>query len=212
MEIKDSANSQDLERATVTFEAVRPRLFGIAYRMLGSAAEAEDVVQDTWIRWQSTDRAVVRHPPAFLATTATRLAINVAASARLRRETYIGPWLPEPVDTTCDPALGAEQTESLGFAVLLMLEELSPTERAAYILREAFDYPYGQIAQILNLKEANARQLVSRARKHLTPERLSSTGSTGSTEQQSLLTAFLNAARTGNLGALEDLLTPDCHN
>ena len=122
------------------FLSVRPRLFGIAYRMLGSAAEAEDIVQDVWVRWQTADRSVVRDAAAFLVTTATRLAINVMQSARSRRETYVGPWLPEPVDTSADPGLGAERGEALELGVLVLLEKLSPTERAAYILREAFDY------------------------------------------------------------------------
>ena len=122
------------------FAEVRPRLFGIAYRMLGSAAEAEDIVQDVWLRWQATDRHVVENPPAFLATTTTRMCINFSQSAQSRREIYVGPWLPEPVDTSSDPLLGAERGEALGFAVLLLLEKLSPTERAAYVLREAFDY------------------------------------------------------------------------
>src|SRR5207249_8067829 len=110
------------------FALVRPRLFGIAYRMLGSAAEAEDIVQDVWLRWQSTNRSVVENPPAFLATTTTRLCINLAQSAHSRRETYIGMWLPEPVDTTGDPGLGAERGEALKLAVLVLLEKLSPSE------------------------------------------------------------------------------------
>jgi RNA polymerase sigma factor (sigma-70 family) len=153
------------------FVKVRPRLFGIAYRILGSAAEAEDIVQDVWVRWQSTNRSVVLDPPAYLATSTTRLAINLAQSARSRREVYVGPWLPEPVDTSTDPLLGAERGEALEFAVLLLLEKLSPTERAAYVLREAFDYPYRQIAEILQLEEANTRQLVTRARQHITDGR-----------------------------------------
>src|ERR1700690_4133046 len=122
------------------FAEVRPRLFGIAYRMLGSAAEAEDIVQDVWLRWQATDRSVVEHPPAFLAKTTTRLCINLAQSAPSRHETYMGTWLPEPVDTSGDPALGAERGEALKLAIVVLLEKLSPTERAAYVLREAFDY------------------------------------------------------------------------
>jgi RNA polymerase sigma factor (sigma-70 family) len=153
------------------FLRARPVLFGIAYRMLGSAAEAEDIVQDVWVRWQMTDRTVVRDPAAFLATTATRLAINVMKSARSRRETYVGTWLPEPVDTSADPALGAERGEALSFAVLLLLEKCSPTERAAYILREAFNYPYREIGDILRVEEANARQLVTRARQHVSDAR-----------------------------------------
>jgi RNA polymerase sigma-70 factor (ECF subfamily) len=149
------------------FLSMRARLFGIAYRMLGSAAEAEDIVQDVWVRWQTADRSLVRDAAAFLATTATRLAINVMQSARSRRETHVGPWLPEPVDTSPDPRLGVERRQALAFGVLLLVEELSPTERAAFILREAFDYPYRDIAHVVGLEEANARQVVTRARQRV---------------------------------------------
>jgi DNA-directed RNA polymerase specialized sigma24 family protein len=132
------------------FMSVRPRLFGIAYRMLSSATEAEDLVQEAWLRWQATDRAAVVNPAAFLATATTRLAINALQSARMRRETYVGPWLPEPVDTSADPYLGAERGEALQFAALLLMEKLTPGERAAYVLREAFDYPYGQTSAVLS--------------------------------------------------------------
>ena len=196
----------NLDDALAAFQAVRGRLFGIAYRMLGSASEAEDIVQEAWLRWQGTDRTVVRDPPAFLATATTRLAINALQSARSRRETYIGPWLPEPVDTSADPTLGAERAEALGFAVLVMLERLSPTERAAYVLREAFAYPYEQICEILQVSEAAARQLVSRARKHLAGERRREVPQS---EQRRLLTAFLTAAKTGDLIQLERLLSED---
>ena len=135
------------------FESVCPRLFGIAYRMLGSAAEAEDIVQDAWLRCQGTDRSVVQDPPAFLATATTRLAITFAQSARSRRETYIGPWLPEPVDTESNPRLGAERAEALGFAVLLLLEKLSPTERAAYVLREANDVTKEEAVQSKRIRK-----------------------------------------------------------
>ncbi len=188
------------------FVSVRPRLFGIAYRVLGSAAEAEDIVQDAWLRWQVTDRSLVLDPPAFLATTTTRLAINLAQSARSRRETYVGPWLPEPVDTSTDPHLGAERGEALEFAVLLLLEKLSSTERAAYVLREAFDYPYWQIAEILQLEEANTRQLVTRARQHITDGRRAPVSSA---EQRRLLEAFIAAAQKGDLAALEGLFAAD---
>ena len=188
------------------FAAVRPRLFGIAYRMLGSAAEAEDIVQDVWLRWQATDRSVVENPPAFLATTTTRMCINFAQSAQSRRETYVGPWLPEPVDTSSNPALGAERGEALELAILLLLEKLSPTERAAYVLREAFDYSYRQIADILQMEEANARQLVSRARKHIADGRRTPTSSA---ERQRLLEAFIGAAQKGDLAALEGLFAED---
>ncbi len=188
------------------FAPVRPRLFGIAYRMLGSAAEAEDVVQDVWMRWQSTNRNVVENPPAYLATTTTRLCINLAQSAHSRRESYIGTWLPEPVDTSADPGIGAERGEALKLAVLMLLEKLSPTERAAYVLREAFDYSYDQIADILKMEEANVRQLVSRARKHISDGRRTSVSSS---EQRRFLEAFIAAAQKGNMAALEGLLAED---
>src|SRR5258707_6031129 len=188
------------------FAPVRPRLFGIAYRMLGSAAEAEDVVQDVWMRWQSTNRNVVENPPAFLATTTTRLCINLAQSAHTRRETYIGTWLPEPVDTSADPEIGAERGEALKLAVLLLLEKLSHTERAAYVLREAFDYSYDQIATILQMEEANVRQLVSRARKHIADGRRTSVSSN---EQRRFLEAFIAAAEKGDMAALEGLFAED---
>ncbi|MEU7983599.1 RNA polymerase sigma-70 factor [Streptosporangium canum] len=195
-----------LERAATAFIELRPRLFGIAYRMLGSATEAEDIVQEVWLRWQDTDRAAVENPSAFLALITTRLSINVAQSARVRRESYIGPWLPEPVDTSLDPAVGAERGEALEFAFLLLLERLTPTERAAYVLREAFDYPYPQIAEILQLSTVNVRQLVSRARKHLTAVRREPVDKV---EHRRLLAAFVDAAQTGNISALEGLFAAD---
>jgi len=178
------------------FLQVRPRLFRIACRMLGSAAEAEDIVQDVWVRWQTADRSVVRDAPAFLATTATRLAINVIQSARSRRETFIGPWLPEPVDASADPGLGVERSEALEVAVQILLEKLAPTERAAYILREAFDYPYREIADILRLEEANARQLVTRARQRVADGRRAPASPA---EQRRLLDAFVSAAQRGDV-------------
>jgi RNA polymerase sigma-70 factor (ECF subfamily) len=196
----------NLDDALEVFQSVRRRLFGIAYRMLGSAAEAEDIVQETWLRWQGTDRSAVLDPPAFLATTTTRLAINALKSARARRETYVGPWLPEPVDTSADPTLGAERAEGLGFAVLTMLERLTPNERAAYVLREAFAYPYSQIGEVIQTSEAAARQLVSRARKDLAGERRREVSPE---EQRRLLTAFVSAARTGDLDQLEQLFADD---
>ena len=198
--------ADDLEDAVAVFHEVRPRLMGIAYRMLGSRTEAEDLVQEVWLRWQAADRRTVVSPVAYLSTAITRLAINTSQSARARRETYIGPWLPEPVDTSADPHLGAERGEALSFAVLLVLERLSPTERAAYILREAFDYPYDELAAILQSTEAAVRQQVSRARKRIRAERR--TEISGS-QQRTLLTAFIDAARSGDLAALENLLAKD---
>ncbi|MFI6078243.1 RNA polymerase sigma-70 factor [Actinoplanes sp. NPDC051343] len=196
----------DLDEATAVFQGLRPRLFGIAYRMLSSASEAEDLLQEVWLRWQATDRSQVKNPGAFLATTTTRLAINELQSARVRRETYIGPWLPEPVDTSADPYLGAERGEALEFAALLLMEKLTPNERAAYVLREAFDYPYGQIADILQSTEPAVRQLVSRARKHVAGDRRTPVAAD---EQKELLTRFIAAARSGDMAGLEALFAAD---
>jgi RNA polymerase sigma-70 factor, ECF subfamily len=202
----DHLSSADLEQATAEFVAARGRLFGIAYRMLGSRTEAEDVVQEVWLRWQRYDRSTVTDPAAFLATTTTRLAINVLQSARARRETYIGPWLPEPVDTSADPLLGAQRGEALELATLMLLERLTPVERAAYVLREAFDYPYARIADVLQVEEDNARQLVSRARRHIAAERRAPVDSA---QQKRLLEALVAAAREGDLQRLERLLAED---
>ncbi|MEW1776715.1 RNA polymerase sigma-70 factor [Streptomyces sp. NPDC086777] len=200
------AGSEALDQATREFLTARPRLFGIAYRVLGSAAEAEDVVQETWLRWQNTDHSKVHEPAAFLATTAIRLAINVARSARVRRESYIGPWLPEPVDTRNDPQLGAERGEAVEMAVLLLMEKLNPVERAAYVLREAFDYSYARIADMLETSEANARQLVSRGRRHLAAERREQVSPQA---HRRFLEVFLSAAQTGDMTVLEDVLTAE---
>ena len=199
-------DSDALARAAETFSAVQPRLFGIAYRMLGSAADAEDIVQDVWIRWQRYDRDSVREPAAFLATTTTRLAINLMQSARARHEAYVGPWLPEPVDTGTNPEIAVEREETLEIGVLFLLERLSPAERAAYVLREAFDYPYAQIAEIIDVTEANARQLVSRARKHLATEKHPPVAPS---EHRRFLEAFLTAAQSGDVESLERLFSED---
>jgi RNA polymerase sigma-70 factor, ECF subfamily len=204
--VRVDAGERDPERsddAHSTFAALRPKLFGNAYRVLGSSAEAEDVVQEAWLRWRASDHDAVRDPAAFLATTTTRLALNVAQSARSRRETYVGQWLPEPVDTREDPALGAERSEALELAVLLLLEKLRPRERAVYLLSEAFDYSYAQVAQTLEITETNARQLASRARKFLARERRQAVSAE---EHRRLFEAFLAAARAGDRAGLEQLL------
>lgn len=187
-----------LNAAADAFERLRPRLFGIAYRVLGSVSEAEDVVQDVWVRWQGADRSTVLDQGAFLAKITTRLAINVAQSARVRRGAYVGPWLPEPVDTSVDPQVGAERGEALELAVLLVLERLNPVERAAYVLREAFDYAYDEIAGMLELSQANTRQIVSRARKRLSAARREPVGAA---QHRRLLDAFV--------AALERVLSAD---
>jgi RNA polymerase sigma-70 factor (ECF subfamily) len=194
------------DTALAAFESARPRLFGIAYRMMGTVAEAEDLVQEAWLRWQGADHGAVREPAAFLATTVTRLALTELDSARARRERYVGVWLPEPVDTAADPALGAERAEALSFAVLLLLERLSPAERAAYVLHEAFDYPYRRIAAVLETSEANARQLASRARAHLAR---AGTASVTTEQRERLLAAFVAAAEAGDLERLEGVLAED---
>ncbi|MFD4957200.1 RNA polymerase sigma-70 factor [Microbacterium sp. NPDC058389] len=205
--MREQASSRDdLARAVAVFDEHRRRIFGIGYRMLGTVADAEDIVQETWIRWQNVDRDGIHDPAAFLATIATRLSINATQSAHARRETYIGPWLPEPVNTDADPALGAERGEALQFAILLMLERLTPTERAAYILREALDYPYERIAEVISTSVASARQLVSRARKHLESARRAEVAAA---EQRRLLEAFLVAAQKGDVGDLERLFAED---
>jgi RNA polymerase sigma-70 factor (ECF subfamily) len=202
----EPGGAEDLEQAAAVFTSVRPRLFGIAYRMLSSVTEVEDLVREVWLRWQTCDRSAVANPGAFLATTMTRLAINELQSARVRRETYVGPWLPEPVDTSADPYLGAERGEALKFATLLLMEKLTPNERAAYILREAFDYAYSDIADILKSTEPAVRQLVSRARKHMTRDRR--TPATPAAQRE-LLTTFIDAARSGEMAALEQLFAVD---
>jgi RNA polymerase sigma factor (sigma-70 family) len=206
MQPERSEDAALLDAALLAFVSVRPRLFGIAYRILASRAEAEDIVQDVWLRWQTTDRSVILDAPAFLATITTRLAINLAQSARSRQETYIGTWLPEPVDTSDDPQLGAERGEALELAVLLLLEKLSPTERAAYVLREAFDYSYQRIADVLKLTEANIRQLVSRGRKHISDGRRATVSAA---EQRRLLVAFTDAAQKGDTVPLEKLFAAE---
>jgi RNA polymerase sigma-70 factor (ECF subfamily) len=196
----------NLESATATFLACRPKLFGVAYRMLGTVVEAEDIVQEAWLRWQAADRTVVLEPVAYLVSVTTRIAINVAQSAHSRRQTYIGPWLPEPVDTRSDPMLGAERGEALELAVMLLLEKLPATERAAYVLREAFDYSHREIADVLGITESNTRQIVTRARQHIANSRRSPAGRE---ERERLLHAFLEAAQRGELEGLERLLSAD---
>ncbi|WP_432030527.1 RNA polymerase sigma factor SigJ [Streptomyces sp. 1222.5] len=206
MDERQPLTGDSLRAAADAFERLRPRLFGIAYRVLGSVSEAEDVVQDVWVRWQGTDRSVVLDPGAYLARIATRLAVNVAQSARVRREAYVGPWLPEPVDTSVDPQVGAERGEALELAVLLVLQRLNPVERAAYVLREAFAYAYDEIAGILQLSQANTRQIVSRARKRLAAERRAPVDTA---QHRRLLDAFVAAARHGDVAALENVLSAD---
>jgi len=157
-----------LDDAAVVFARVRPRLLGIAHRILGRQSEAEDVVQDAWLRWHGCDRMSIRNSTAFLVTATTRLAINAAQSARWRREVPVGDWTREPVAADADPGTRAERDEVLRVGLRVLHEALSPTECAAYVLRTAFDYPYSDIARMLRLSETNARKVFSRANKHIT--------------------------------------------
>ena len=193
------------EEAT-EFQRIRPRLFGIAYRMLGRVADAEDVVQDVWVRWHGADRAQVRDRVGFLVTITRRVALNFVVSAYARREIPVDRWLPERVPASDDPTLAAELSADLAEAVPLLLERLSPTERAVFVLREAFEYPFHEIAEALEISEACARQLGRRARAHIAEQ---GHGRDHPTEAHRLFTAFLHAARTGDIAGLQHVLVED---
>jgi RNA polymerase sigma-70 factor (ECF subfamily) len=200
------AVAEDLDHAAVVFLGARPRLFQVAYGTLGSVSDTEDVVQDAWLRWQRTDRATVRNPTSFLATTTSRLALNTVQSARRRHETYTDPQDLESADLETGPEDGAVRGEAVGQAVLLLLQTLSPMERAAYVLREAFDYPYRRIAEILRITPAYTRQLVARAHRGISAR---ARRPVEPAVHSHLVRVFLAASRTGNLSALERLLTAD---
>lgn len=185
-------------------------MFGLAYRMLGSAEEAEDTVQDAYLRWSGADREQIRHPGAWLAKVVTHLCLNRLTSARVTREEYPGPWLPEPV-VTADGALGplesAERRDAVSMALLVLLERLTPTERAVYVLREAFAYSHREIAGVLEIGEANCRQLYRRAAARVAaPE---GRFRAGREEHRGLVESFITAAREGDLAGLEKLLAAD---
>ncbi|WP_406343419.1 RNA polymerase sigma-70 factor [Streptomyces sp. NBC_00648] len=190
------------------FESHRPRLFSLAYRMLGSAAEAEDTVQDAYLRWHGVEPGQVAAPGPWLAKVVTNLCLNRLTSARAQREKYLGPWLPEPVGTDAG-ALGpmetAEQRDAVSFAVLTMMEQLSAPERAAVVLRDAFDYSHRDIAGVLDSSEANARQLYRRAKQRLAEGRPRFT--TSREQDSELLARFLAAAAEGAMAQLEQLLS-----
>ena len=192
-----------LSADTISFERARPRLVSVARRVLGNPADADDVVQDAWMRWLQTDRTAVRDPAGFLVTTTTRLALNLGQSARMRREMACAPQLVEAVDADADPALGTEQRDAVEAALRTVLETLSPSERGVYILREAFEYPHRRIAEALGLSEANARQLVARARRDISGGRRFPVGGH---EHRRLVELFMAAAQTGDLATLERFL------
>lgn len=192
-------------------EKYRPRLFGLAYRMLGNVADAEDIVQDAFLRYASASRDYVQSPPAFLSTAVTRLCLNHLRRARVRREVHVGPWLPEPIRTPetaeaigeADPA--EKDYDSISYAFLVLLERLSPPERAVFILREVFGYDYDGIAQILRKSETTCRQLFSRARRHVTESRARFHATIS--EQRRLIESFMAAVQTGDLNELTALLS-----
>lgn len=197
------------DERTAVFTETRPLLFSIAYRMLGSVADAEDIVQDAYLRWQRTSDLDVREPRAYLTTIVTRLAINQLKSARVQRETYVGPWLPEPLVTEHVPDSSAtvELAESLSMAFLVMLERLSPIERAVLLLHDVFDFDYAEIARIVDKSEANCRQLLSRAKKHVVADEARFDADR---EQAARLTQrFTDAAGAGDMAGMLAVLAED---
>ena len=207
--------------AALSFEPHRRRLLGLAYRMLGSLAEAEDAVQDAYLRWHAVDRDDVTNPRAFLTTATTRICLDVLRSARARREEYVGPWLPEPVVDTkaLAPDAQTELAEDLSIALLLALDRLSPLERAAFLLHDVFDCSFSEVASALGRSEAACRQLATRARTHVREARprgesvvrngAATTKDEAITKHEKLVSAFVDAARSGDLQALMSLLTEE---
>ncbi|MEU5155961.1 RNA polymerase sigma factor SigJ [Glycomyces sp. NPDC021274] len=201
-----SVTATELDR----FEASRPRLEAIAYRLLGSAGEAEDAVQEAFLRWQAAERDRIEVPEAWLTKVLTNLCLNQLTSARARRETYVGEWLPEPLfagDPMLGPADTAEQRESVSYAVLTLMERLTPVERGVYVLREAFDYPHREIAEFLDLTEAASQQIFHRAKKHLADGR--SRKQIDEADARRIVEEFLAAATGGSVAPLVRLLTED---
>ena len=200
------------DTVTEVFEEHRPVLTGVAYRMLGRVADAEDVVQEAWLRWSGADRSDVREPRGYLVRVTTRLAIDRLRLAQSRKEAYVGPWLPEPYvtdfgATVPDTAERAVLADSVSLAVLVVLESLSPLERAVFVLREAFGYPYADIAVTLDRSESAVRQLAGRARRHVEAKR--PRYEVDPAEQRDLTERFLAAATEGDFEGLMSLLAPD---
>ncbi|MFP3989364.1 RNA polymerase sigma-70 factor [Streptomyces sp. E11-3] len=192
------------------FQASIPRLEAIAYRLLGSASEAEDAVQETFLRWQAADVDRIEVPEAWLTKVLTNLCLNQLTSARARRETYVGQWLPEPLlagDSMLGPADTAEQRESVSYAVLTLMERLSPNERAVYVLREAFGYPHREIAEILDITEAASQQIFHRAKKHIADGKARTEIDEAAARR--VVEEFLAAATSGQTEPLVRLLTED---
>ncbi|GAA4592310.1 RNA polymerase sigma-70 factor [Planotetraspora phitsanulokensis] len=195
------------DSATEAFVAHRNLLFTVAYEMLGSAADAEDVLQETWLRWTGVDLDAVRDQRAYLVRITTRQALSRLRTLRRRKESYVGPWLPEPLLTAPDVAEDIELADSLSMAMLLVLETLAPTERAVFVLREVFDLEYDEIAQAVDKSPAAVRQIAHRARAHVAARR--PRGPVSPDETRDALQAFQRAIETGDLQRLLDLLAPD---
>ena len=193
--------------ATEAFLAHRNLLFTVAYEMLGSAADAEDVLQETWLRWSEVDLGEVRDVRAYLVRITTRLALNRIRTLARRRESYVGPWLPEPLLTAPDVALDVELADSVSTAMLMVLESLSPTERAVFVLREVFDVPYDEIAAAVEKSPAAVRQIAHRARNHVEARRPREVITPA--ERTQVIERFMSAVATGDLQGLMDVLAPD---
>ncbi|WP_026875474.1 RNA polymerase sigma-70 factor [Jiangella gansuensis] len=193
--------------ATETFVAHRNLLFTVAYEMLGSAADAEDVLQETWLRWVKVDLAQVHDERAYLVRITTRQSLNRLRAMKRRKETYVGPWLPEPMLTSPDVAEDAELAESVSMALMLVLETLSPTERAVFVLREVFDVSYGEIAAAVGKSPAAVRQIAHRARQHIDARRPREVVSPG--DARAALEAMRRGFETGDLQSVLDVLAPD---
>ncbi|ANN18787.1 RNA polymerase subunit sigma-70 [Amycolatopsis orientalis] len=197
-------------REVELFEGARGRLEAIAYRLLGSANDAEDAVQDTFLRWQSADRELIETPEAWLTKVLTNICLNRLTSARARRETYVGQWLPEPVfagDRMLGPSDTVEQRESVSIAMLALMERLSAKERVVYVLREAFGYSHGEIAEVLDLTESNCQQIYRRAKQHLAAERRRVPVDAAAARK--IVEEFLAAALSGKTDSLVRMLTDD---
>lgn len=198
------------ELAAEAFQALRPRLVGVAYGLLGSLSEAEDVVQDAWIRLQRSDLAEIRDVTGWLVTTTSRVALDVLRSARVRRETYVGPWLPEPVETApdrADPADTVTLADSLSWAMLVVLETLSPAERAAFVLHDVFGLSFDEVGETLGRAPAACRKLASRARAHV--EARQPRFDVDPDEHRRVVEAFSRAVGSGDLDSLLGVLAPD---
>jgi RNA polymerase sigma-70 factor (ECF subfamily) len=209
-----------MSNPAASFEPYRRRLLGLAYRMLGSMADAEDAVQETYLRWHAADRDKVSDPKAFLMTTTARICLDILTSARARREEYVGPWLPEPVVDTAAlaPDSRTELAEDLSIALLLTLDRLSPLERAAFLLHDVFDFSFSEVATTLGRNEAACRQLAARAREHVRAARprgkhpepaAGAPPAQIDPKHERILSAFLAATRSGDLDTLTQLLAND---